>query len=225
MPRHGLSLKTTFGDTAATPHGFGWFPSFGRMSSPTRTAKARSIFTRLSNDGFRLHSLDRMFKEGSVAEVRGVAGDCCLNAHHMKLCPQCDRKSLNSATTCECGYSFHDSSDTSQRQLQRNSPTEAQNACMSGPGEFKSCPFCKEQIRQEAVKCRFCGEWLENGRHSLQDKASKGNIPETPPTAAQQRVRPSDFHVGAIARDVAILWVLTFIAGFLSSAAMRPVSV
>src|ERR1039458_6909589 len=27
--------------------------------------------------------------------------------------------------------------------------------------EFKVCPFCKEKIRQEAIKCRFWGEWLE----------------------------------------------------------------
>jgi hypothetical protein len=48
---------------------------------------------------------------------------------------------------------------------------------------FKECPFCKEQIRKEAVKCRFCGEWLEEhhqpraGSISEQTPASQPSAP------------------------------------------------
>ncbi len=41
----------------------------------------------------------------------------------------------------------------------------------------KSCPFCAEEIRYEAIKCRFCGEFLHGDR-----------------AATRTRYGPSDFH-------------------------------
>lgn len=32
---------------------------------------------------------------------------------------------------------------------------------MSDEDKFKICPFCKEPIKAEALKCRYCGEWLD----------------------------------------------------------------
>lgn len=45
---------------------------------------------------------------------------------------------------------------------------------------FKECPFCKEKIRKEAVKCRFCGEWLEEISHPKPESLTQNEIP--PPT-------------------------------------------
>ena len=39
---------------------------------------------------------------------------------------------------------------------------------------FKVCPFCKEKIRKEAVKCRFCGEWLEQSEQCVSPATSTG---------------------------------------------------
>ncbi len=42
---------------------------------------------------------------------------------------------------------------------------------------LKSCPFCAEEIRYEAIKCRFCGEFLHGDR-----------------AASRTKYGPSDFH-------------------------------
>lgn len=45
---------------------------------------------------------------------------------------------------------------------------------------MKKCPFCAESIQEEAVKCKYCGEWLK-AKDITQPAESPSQDLELPP--------------------------------------------